>query len=549
MPDPNRAPLAARIAALAAFLLTPVLEAAADALCGPGNGGRPGGNHHVRGSGRRDRRPPRALPGAAGRSRQAIRFELRLPLDRWNGKFYMAGCGGFCGSLDADRPGVVNALNHGLRRSYAAATSDSGHAGANVTDGRWALDNPGAEVDWGWRSVTETAPRVARPRARVLPQAGATFVFRRMLDGRPHGTHGGAALPAGFRRHHRGRAGPRLHGPRRHASRLDRAGQHGRGRQRRSLDRAKVPLIAKAVLEACDGIDGQRDGLIDDPRRCDWQPARLQCQGAAGADCLTAQEVGVLDHWYMPVTGGDGRIQYPGGVPKGSEPFWPVWLSGIPGSKDPALAERFGNDFVRYMAFAPDAGAAFGVRQYDFDRDSSAPRHDGPHLRCDAPPPRRLPRARRQVAAVPRLGDPLVTPQRTLDYYAAVRATMGGAESTARFARLFMLPGVDHCGLQPGPGAKSSEFDPPPALEAWVERDEPPADTRGALADDGRQRAQPRSGTAMSVPADRPKGEVTGPAAGAAAVPAPVAASWRWRWWRCWSPRPRCCRCPSPCVS
>jgi hypothetical protein len=229
------------------------------------------------------------------------------------------------------------------------------------------------------------------------------------------------------------------------------------------------------VLEACDGIDGQRDGLIDDPRRCDWQPARLQCQGEAGVACLTAQEVGVLDHWYRPVTGDDGRIQYPGGVPRGSEPYWPVWLSGIPGSKDPALAERFGNDFVRYMAFVPDAGAAFDVRQYDFDRD----------------PPRLATMSRIYDATDPDLtafrarggklllfhgwADPLVTPQRTLDYYAAVRATMGGAESTARFARLFMLPGVDHCGLQPGPGAKSIEFDPLPALEAWVERDEAPA--------------------------------------------------------------------------
>jgi feruloyl esterase len=51
---------------------------------------------------------------------------------------------------------------------------------------------------------------------------------------------------------------------------------------------------------------------------------------------------------------------------------------------------------------------------------------------------------------------------------------MGGAESTAKFARLFMLPGVDHCGLQPGPGAQSVAFDPLPALEAWVERDAAP---------------------------------------------------------------------------
>ncbi len=126
------------------------------------------------------------------------------------------------------------------------------------------------------------------------------------------------------------------------------------------------------------------------------------------------------------------------------------------------------------MAFVPDAGEAFDVRHYDFDRD----------------PQRLATMSRIYDATNPDLSvfrerggklllfhgwaDPIVTPQRTLDYYDAVRARMGGNESTAEFARLFMLPGVDHCGLQPGPGAKSIEFDPLPALEAWVERNEAP---------------------------------------------------------------------------
>ena len=473
MPDPNRAPRAARIAALAAFLLTPVLQAADDACAALATAVVPGATitsaAAVAATG--------DLPAhcrVQGTIPQAIRFELRLPLDGWNGKFYMAGCGGFCGSLDADRPGVVNALNHGLRRGYAAATSDSGHAGANVTDGRWALDNPGAEVDWGWRSVTETT-RVSRDLVRSFYRRPAQrSYFAGCSTGGRMGLMAAQRFPQDFDGIIAG--APALDYTGLVATQMAwivQANTAADGSE--ILDRAKVPLVAKSVLEACDGIDGQRDGLIDDPRRCDWKPARLQCKGAAAADCLTAKEIGVLDHWYMPVTGGDGRIQYPGGVPKGSEPYWPVWLSGMPGSTAPALAERFGTDFLRYMAFVPDAGAGFDVRKYDFDRD----------------PPRLATMARIYDATNPDLtafrerggklllfhgwADPLVTPQRTLDYYAAVRATMGGAESTARFARLFMLPGVDHCGLQPGPGAQAIEFDPLPALEAWVERDEAPA--------------------------------------------------------------------------
>jgi feruloyl esterase len=252
------------------------------------------------------------------------------------------------------------------------------------------------------------------------------------------------------------------------------------------IARAKVPLIANAVMQACDALDGANDGLIDDPRRCDWQPAHLACpKGRNAADCLTGFEVAALDHWYMPVTGGDGRIQYPGGVPKGSEPFWPLWLTGLPGSTQPALLTLFATDFLRYMAFVPDRGATFSVRDYDFDRD----------------PPRLATMARIYDATNPDLGafrdrggklivyhgwaDPLVTPQRTLDYFAEVRARMGGAIATDEFALLFMVPGFDHCGMQPGPGATTVEFDPLPALEAWVEQDRAPAtlDVRWRMTD------------------------------------------------------------------
>ncbi len=472
MPDLNRASLAATIAALSGFLLAPGLQAADDACAALATAVVPGANITSAGAIAATGDLP-AHCRVQGTIPQAIRFELRLPLAGWNGKFYMAGCGGFCGSLDADRPGVVNALNHGLRRGYASATSDSGHSGTSVTDGRWALDNPGAEADWGWRSVAETT-RVSRDLVRAFYRKPATrSYFAGCSTGGRMGLMAAQRFPHDFDGIIAG--APALDYTGLVATQMAwivQANTAADGSE--ILDRAKVPLVAKAVLETCDGLDGQRDGLIDDPRRCDWKPAQLQCKGPAAADCLTAKEIGVLDHWYMPATSGEGRIQYPGGVPKGSEPYWPVWLSGIPGSNAPALAERFGTDFLRYMAFVPDAGEAFDVRKYDFDRD----------------PPRLATMARIYDATNPDLtafrerggklllfhgwADPLVTPQRTVDYYGAVRATMGGAESTAQFARLFMLPGVDHCGIQPGPGAKSVDFDPLPALEAWVERNEAP---------------------------------------------------------------------------
>jgi feruloyl esterase len=212
------------------------------------------------------------------------------------------------------------------------------------------------------------------------------------------------------------------------------------------LDRNKVALIAVAVLEACDTRDGRSDGLIDDPRACDWRPSNLACDREAAASCLAAEEVGVLEKWYAGPRDRSGRQSYPGGIPRGSEPYWPLWLTGKPGDRTPGLAPLFAQDFLRYMAFADDPGETYRVQDFDFERD----------------PPR---------LAQHGWADPIMTPWRTLQYVEDVQRRMGGPSQTDSFLRLFMLPGFDHCGMQTGAGANDAGFDPLPALEAWVERD------------------------------------------------------------------------------
>jgi len=109
----------------------------------------------------------------------ATRFEVRLPLENWNGKFYMVGCNIFCGRPDSDAPGFTNAMNHGLKRNYAVATMDSGHESETAAKkqgfpesaakllGSGAHDNLAARKDWGYRAVTETA-RVAKAVIRTF---------------------------------------------------------------------------------------------------------------------------------------------------------------------------------------------------------------------------------------------------------------------------------------------------------------------------------------------------------------------------------------------
>jgi feruloyl esterase len=403
-----------------------------------------------------------------GYVRPAINFEIRLPAQNWNGKFYMAGCGGFCGTLDSDRAGFTNAMNYGLRRNYAVATTDAGHWGTSVGDGRWAYNNRVAEIDWGSRAVTEIArvskvviqARYGEPQkksyfagcstgGRMATMEAQSFAddFDGIISGAPALDYTG--LVATF------------------FAWLVQANTGPDGKD--ILGKAKVPLIRDAVLKQC----GDADGLISDPAACPFKPAGLVCKPGQQSDCLTEAEAKVLEKWYAGPKNSKGEQLYPGGLPLGSESYWPFWLTGLEptGGK---LIYAFGQDFLRYMAFQDDPGERYRAADFDFDKDPprlgfmaaiyNAMNLDLSHFKARSG----------KLLMYHGLADPIVTPQNTLDYFAAVEKAAGG--SVADYFRLFMIPGMDHCGLprQSGPGITDAGFDPLTALEKWVEDSVPP---------------------------------------------------------------------------
>ena len=417
----------------------------------------------------------------------AINFELRLPLEDWNGKFYMAGCGGFCGGLEVERPGFANSMNYGLKRGYAAATMDGGHWGSGVTDGRWALNDRIGETDWAWRAVTETA-RVAKTLLHAFygrPQSRAYFAG--CSTGGRMALMEAQRFPADFDGIIAG--APALDYTRlvaTHFAWLTQANWRDDGSE--ILARGKVEAVGAAVLDACDALDGATDRLIDDPRRCHWQPAALACAAGksgpervagpdggrseteAGSVCLASEEVAVLEKWYGGARDSRGSQLYPGGVPRGSEPYWPLWLTGAPGTRNPPPVPLFARDFLRYMAFAHDPGEDFDTRDFDFDRDPARLEHMAALYDAEQADLGEFQRRGGKLIVYHGWADPIVTPLRTVEYFEAVQAASGGVQSVSAFARLFMLPGFDHCGVQSGPGANDQGFDPLSALEAWVEQ-------------------------------------------------------------------------------
>ena len=244
------------------------------------------------------------------------------------------------------------------------------------------------------------------------------------------------------------------------------AGPDGKG----ILTLPKILLIADAVLKRCDALDGLADGILSDPVACDFTPASLACKAGASESCLSAAEVRVAEKWYEEPRNSRGERLYPGGLPRGSEPYWPHWLTGRdPDGPRPVLYPLC-EDFLRYMAFPDDPGDGYQVSSFDFDRDP--PRMQLMATLYDATSPDLSKfRARGgKLLMYHGWADPLVTPQRTLEYHAAVEKAMGGRAAVADFYRLFMVPAMGHCGVEPeGPGITATGFDPLTALEKWVE--------------------------------------------------------------------------------
>lgn len=387
------------------------------------------------------------------------RFEVRLPTQDWNGKFYMAGCGGFCGTLGADAPDTVNAINHALARGYAAATMNGGHWGTGSTDARWALANPVAEADWGYRAVAETTKAAKTIIAAYYRGDPEYSYFQGCSTGGRMANMAALRQPEDFDGIISG--APALDYPGLVGTSFAWIAQADAGPDGPILTPADAAVVRDAVIAACDAGDGVEDGVVSDPLSCDFDPATLD---------LSEDKIAVLDAWYSEPVNAAGDVLYPASVPVGSEPFWPLWLTGLEGGGGALVPTAFGPNFLKYMAFPDDPGAGYSVSEFDFDTDPARMAPMEEVYNSDDPDLTAFRDAGGKLLMYHGWADAIVFPGKTLDYWDKMTA-----ETTGDFARLFMIPGMDHCGIQAtGPGIDQSGFDPLSALEAWVERGEAP---------------------------------------------------------------------------
>jgi feruloyl esterase len=412
----------------------------------------------------------------------AISIEVRLPMENWNGKYYQAGCGGFCGILGrADAAaGWVNAMKPGLMRGYATATSDSGHHALSVVDAGWADSNPHAERDWGWRSIGETH-RVAQVMIERFYGGGSEqAIFQGCSTGGRMAHVAALRYPEMFDGIISG--APAMDYPglvATKASWMMQANTAPDGSQ--ILKPGKEKLIGDSVMAACDGLDGAEDGLISDPRACPVDLAALQCQAGQSPDsCLTPDELGVLAKWRQGPVNKAGEQLYPGGIPAGSEPFWWLWLTGD-GKGGGRLVNAFTTGFGAYMAFPEDPGATWSPTDFDFETDPVRMGQAAAMYNGDDPDISAFREAGGKMIVWHGWADAIVTPFKTVEWYEKAAEVAGGEDTLKENVALFMVPGLDHCGILPGPGGISqASLDPMTPLEAWLNEGVRPESIRAA---------------------------------------------------------------------
>jgi feruloyl esterase len=389
-----------------------------------------------------------------------IDFALWLPPpDAWNGKYMQRGNGGWAGSI---QPVVLVAP---LTRGYAVSATDDGHESTGIMpDAQWAIGHPEKLIDFGYRSLHETAILSKTILAAYYGKAAGQAYFSGCSDGGREALMEAERYPEDFQGIIAG--APANHWTHHFTGFVwNEIALNGKPESKITVE--QLPAIQKAALAACDALDGVKDGLIEDPRTCHFDPSVLLCHGAAGADCLTQPQVEALRKIYAgPKNPRTGEQIYPGYEPgTEAEPgAWAIWILG------PSAQSLFGNSF---FGQAVHEDAHWDWRAMDFDRDVHlADEKTGAILNSYNPDLRSFRDHGGKLIQYHGWGDAAIAPRDSISFYEDVQAFLGqypdprstNPTDIQGFYRLFMVPGMQHC--TGGPGATSFGNDDIAALKS-----------------------------------------------------------------------------------
>ncbi len=393
-----------------------------------------------------------------------IRFEVWMPTSTWNGKFQGMGNGGFAGVIGYDQLALA------VTAGYATAATDTGHH-AGGTDASWALDHPDKIADFGYRAIHETAVKAKEILHAFYGEAQKRSYFSSCSNGgrqalmeaqRYPEDYDGiiAGAPANYWTHLLANAA------------WDQLALTGE--KNSYIPPTKLRAIQDAALAACDALDGVKDGVIEDPSRCHFDPGVLLCKDGDNDNCLTAPQAAALKKLYAGGRTSHGQL-FPGYAPGGEAEFggWAIWITGP--SPEHSLMYAFGTQFFKNMVFD---NASWDYHTFDADRDTkTADEKQTRNMNATDPDLSRFRARGGKLILYHGWSDAAIAAQNTINYYDSVVAKMGTAQAGS-FVRLFMVPGMQHCGGGSGTnsfgqlsiGAGDADHDMDTALERWVEK-------------------------------------------------------------------------------
>ena len=380
-------------------------------------------------------------------SDSVIQVEVWLPAAGWNGKFQAVGNGGFNGTIN------YPLLAAALARGYAAASTDTGHAGGGAA---WALGHPEKVIDFGWRAVHEMVTASKQLITARYDRAPARSYWNGCSAGGRQGLKAAQRFPEDFDGIIAGSPGLDWTG---RAVRASQAAQLLEANSSARLLAADRQLLHRGAVAACDSNDGLVDGLIDRPDRCRFDPGVLACGGAKSGSCLSAAQVDTARLLYSTAVNSKTKRPLPGLLP-GSELGWTDlgWS---------ASARATGLDQLRYVVFGD---ADWNLSRLDFDAD--VVKAEEAAAAIDALDTNLTPFFARGGKLLQYHGwsDAQISPAASTQYHDRVAAALAGKADLDASYRLFMAPGMGHCRDGEGPNV----FDPVDALERWVEHGQPP---------------------------------------------------------------------------
>ena len=385
-----------------------------------------------------------------------IGFEAWLPIAaNWNGKYVGIGNPGFIGSIS------YGGLVREIARGSATASTDTGHLDVGATSeapDAWAIGHPEKVADWGYRAVHETTVAAKQLLQAFYGKPAKLSFWSSCHEGGNQALTEAQKFPTDF-------DGIAAGDPAYNITHLQAVSEYVTWASLKDgvkapgyIPPSKYPVIHRAALDACDTLDGVRDGVIEDPTRCPFKPETIRCPGNADyASCLTGSQVETAKLIYAGPKFSDGKQIYPGFDP-GSELGWGLMAAG-------PQPLSISTGFFKSIVFE---NPQWDFRTFDVDRDTRlADSKAGAALNSNDPNLKAFKAHGGKLLLYESWDEAIIPPHSAIDYYNSVQATMGGPSQTKNFFRLFMIPGMGMC---PGFGfGNDGTFDAMDVVQKWRE--------------------------------------------------------------------------------